>query len=65
MRAGGVVVSQSPILDYGRNVSYSSGLSVSQPDVLMSVARANVMLGAYVVALLVLALVIFRRRDVS
>jgi ABC-type transport system involved in multi-copper enzyme maturation permease subunit len=31
----------------------------------MSVARANVVVGVYVLALLVLALVVFRRRDVS
>jgi ABC-type transport system involved in multi-copper enzyme maturation permease subunit len=31
----------------------------------MSVARANAVVGVYVVALLVLALIVFRRRDVS
>jgi ABC-type transport system involved in multi-copper enzyme maturation permease subunit len=31
----------------------------------MSVGRANAVVGVYVVVLLVLALVIFRRRDVS
>jgi ABC-type transport system involved in multi-copper enzyme maturation permease subunit len=31
----------------------------------MSVARADAVLGAYLVGLLVLALVVFRRRDVS
>ena len=31
----------------------------------MSVARANAVVGVYVVVLLVLALVVFRRRDVS
>ena len=31
----------------------------------MSVGRANAVVGVYVVVLLVLALIIFRRRDVS
>ena len=31
----------------------------------MSVGRANAVVGVYVVVLLVLALVVFRRRDVS
>jgi ABC-2 type transport system permease protein len=64
VRAGGVVVSQTPILDYRSGISYSSS-GYSDPIVLMSVARANVVVGVYVVALLVLALVVFRRRDVS
>ena len=63
MRAGGVVVSQSPILDYGSGESY--GLGYPEPTVLMSVTRADAVLAAYVVALLVLALVIFRRRDIT
>ena len=65
MRAGGVVVSQSPILDYGSGGYAYSGPNYQDPAVLMSLARADVVLGAYVVALLVLALVVFRRRDVS
>lgn len=62
VRAGTVVVAQDPILDYG-----SGGGSFSSGDVqvVMSVARANAVVGAYVIALLVLALVVFRRRDVS
>jgi ABC-2 type transport system permease protein len=64
VRAGIVVVSQTPILDYGSGISYSSS-GYSDPIVLMSVARANVVVGVYVVALLALALVVFRRRDVS
>ena len=63
MRAGGVVVSQSPILDYRAGPSFGS--SYPEPNVLMSVARADVILGAYVIGLLVLGLVVFRRRDVS
>ena len=31
----------------------------------MSVGRANAVVGVYVVVLLVLALIVFRRRDVS
>ena len=64
VRAGIVVVSQTPILDYRSGISYSSS-GYSDPILLMSVARANVVVGVYVVALLVLALVVFRRRDVS
>ena len=64
VRAGIVVVNQQPILDYGRNYSYS-GSNYPEPTVLMSLARADAVVGVYVVALLVLALVIFRRRDVS
>ena len=41
--------------------SFSSG----DVQVVMSVARANVVVGAYVLVLAVLALVVFRRRDVS
>ena len=62
VRAGTVIVAQDPILDYG-----SGGGSFSSGDVqvVMSVARANVVVGAYVLVLTVLALVVFRRRDVS
>ena len=63
VRAGIVVVSQTPILDYGSGAYYSS--TSPDPIVLMSVARANAVVGVYVVALLVLALIVFRRRDVS
>lgn len=63
IRAGIVVVSQDPILDYSTR-SYS-GSSYTDPTVLMSVARAPVVVGVYVVALLGIALVVFRRRDIS
>jgi ABC-2 type transport system permease protein len=63
VRAGIVVVSQTPILDYGSGAYYSS--TSPNPIVLMSVARANAVVGVYVVVLLVLALIVFRRRDVS
>jgi ABC-type transport system involved in multi-copper enzyme maturation permease subunit len=62
VRAGIVVVSQTPIYDYGRNFSYASS---TEPGILMSVARADAVVGVYVLVLLVLALVVFRRRDVS
>ena len=52
VRAGGVVVSQSP--DRGLRLGRLRRLRSDQgPAVLMSVARADVVLGAYVVALLV------------
>jgi ABC-2 type transport system permease protein len=62
VRAGIVVVSQTPIYGYGRNFSYASS---TEPNILMSVARADAVVGVYVLVLLVLALVVFRRRDVS
>ena len=65
VRAGIVVVSQTPILDYGSGSYSYSGPNYPEQIVLMSVARADAVLGAYVVALLVLALFVFRRRDVS
>jgi len=65
MRAGGVVISQSPILEYGSGGYSSSGPNYADPVVLMSVVRAGAVLGVYLVALLVLGLVVFRRRDVS
>jgi ABC-2 type transport system permease protein len=61
IRAGTVIVGQDPILRYGGGDSYSSG----DVTVVMSVGRANVIVGAYLVGLVVLALVVFRRRDVS
>jgi ABC-type transport system involved in multi-copper enzyme maturation permease subunit len=63
VRAGIVVVSQTPILHYVSDSYYSS--TSPAPEVLMSVGRANAVVGVYVVVLLVLALIIFRRRDVS
>jgi len=63
VRAGSVVVSQSPIYDYGSSSYYSS--TSPTPTVLMSVARADAVVGVYVLVLLVLALLVFRRRDVS
>jgi len=63
VRAGIVVVSQTPILDYRAGAYYSS--TSPDPLVLMSVARANAVVGVYVVVLLVLSLLVFRRRDVS
>jgi ABC-2 type transport system permease protein len=62
VRAGIVVVTQSPILDVS---SVESGGGLGQPDVLMSVARANAVLGVYALVLLAVALIVFRRRDVT
>ncbi len=63
VRAGIVVVSQTPILNYASDAFYSS--TSPEPEVLMSVARANAVVGVYAVVLLALALIVFRRRDVS
>jgi ABC-2 type transport system permease protein len=64
MRAGIVVITQTPILRYDTG-EYYSGSGYVEPTVLMSVSRANLVLGAYVIGLLVLALVVFRRRDIT
>jgi hypothetical protein len=62
VRAGGVVVSQQPILDTsGAAYSYSDG----PPPVLLSVHRAWVVVAVYVVALGAISLVQYRRRDVT
>jgi ABC-2 type transport system permease protein len=63
MRAGGVIISQEPIVDYGSG-DYS-GSNYQEPTLLMSTGRANIVLAAYVIGLLVLALAVFRRRDVT
>jgi hypothetical protein len=62
VRAGGVVVSQQPILDTsGAAYSYSDG----PPPVLLSVHRAWVVVAVYVVVLGAISLVQYRRRDVT
>jgi ABC-type transport system involved in multi-copper enzyme maturation permease subunit len=69
VRAAGVIISQDPIIDYGSTASSSFGGSGSstylEPTVLLDVGGAWIVVGAYLVVLLVLAAVVFRRRDVS
>jgi hypothetical protein len=67
VRAAGVIVSQTPIIDYGRtSVSLGdAGSYYPEPLVLLDVSRAWIVVGAYVVGLLVLAAAVFHRRDVS
>jgi ABC-2 type transport system permease protein len=65
VRAVGVIVSQQPILRYAETAAVGSGDSFPQPVVLLDVQRAWAVAAVYVVGLLVLALVVFRRRDVN
>ena len=62
-RAVGVVVSQAPILEY--NETAVTGGRYPEPTVLMDVSRAWTVVGVYVVVLMVLSLILFRRRDVT
>ena len=63
VRAGGVIVSQQPI--YDQNASFSSGVSNQLPKVLLGLTEAWVVAAVYVVVLMVLALLVFRARDVN
>jgi len=58
VRAGGVIVSQQPIIN-------ESSSDYSNPLVLMSVQRAWVVVAVYVVVLGAISLVQFQRRDVT
>ena len=64
VRAGGVIVSQQPIYDQGPG-SFSSNGSFTQPPVLLGLTEAWVVAAGYVVVLMVLALLVFRARDVN
>jgi len=63
VRAGGVIVSQQPIFDESR--SFSSIGPSNLPPVLLGLAEAWVVAAVYVVVLMVLALLVFRTRDVN
>ena len=63
VRAGGVIVSQQPI--YDQNASFSSGFSNQLPKVLLGLTEAWIVAAVYVVVLMVLALLVFRTRDVN
>ncbi|HZT11007.1 MAG TPA: ABC transporter permease subunit [Actinomycetota bacterium] len=63
VRAGGVIVSQQPIYDESR--SFSSIGPSNLPPVLLGITEAWVVAAVYVVVLMVLALVVFRTRDVN
>jgi len=63
VRAAGVVVSQQPI--YDQNASSSSGFSNQLPKVLLGISEAWVVVATYLVVLTVLALFVFRARDVN
>jgi ABC-2 type transport system permease protein len=63
VRAGGVIVSQQPIYDESR--SFSSIGPSNLPPVLLGLTEAWVVAAVYVVVLMVLALFVFRARDVN
>jgi ABC-2 type transport system permease protein len=65
VRAVGVVLSQQPLLQYSETATLGSDDMFPQPVVLLDVHRAWAVVAVYVVGLLVLALVVFRRRDVN
>jgi hypothetical protein len=62
VRAGGVIVSQQPIFDQNAPVTVSLGRSL---PVLLGITEAWVVAAGYVVSLMVLALLVFRTRDVN
>jgi ABC-type transport system involved in multi-copper enzyme maturation permease subunit len=64
VRAGGVIVSQQPIYDQSHE-SFSSFGPTSLPPVLLGLTEAWVVAAVYVVVLMVLALLVFRARDVN
>ena len=64
VRAGGVIVSQQPIYDQSHESFASIGPS-SSPPVLLGLTEAWIVAAVYVVALMVLALLVFRPRDVN
>src|SRR4029453_10210113 len=62
VRAAGVIVGQQPIYDTSREAVLQA---TGQPPILLGLTEASVVLTVYVVALLVVALFVFRARDVS
>jgi len=64
VRAGGVIVSRQPIYDQSHESFASIGPS-SSPPVLLGLTEAWIVAAVYVVALMVLALLVFRARDVN
>jgi ABC-2 type transport system permease protein len=64
VRAGGVIVSQTPIFDQSHE-SFSSIGPSTPPPVLLGLTEAWIVAAAYVVVLMVLALLVFRARDVN
>ena len=62
VRAGGVIVSQTPIYDENARVTVSFGHSL---PVLLGITEAWVVAAVYVVVLMILALLVFRTRDVN
>jgi ABC-2 type transport system permease protein len=65
VRAAGVIVSQQPIVNYGRTASGYSGSSYTDASILLDVSGAWIVVGVYVIGLLTIALLVFNRRDVT
>jgi len=63
VRAGSVIVGQQPIYDMSGETSFVTG--VSQQPILLGIHEAWVVLAFYVLALVGLALLVFRARDVN
>jgi ABC-2 type transport system permease protein len=64
VRAGEVVVSQQPIYNESRS-ALAIAQQTGQPPILLGLTEASAVLIAYVVVLLVVALLVFRSRDVN
>jgi ABC-2 type transport system permease protein len=64
VRAAGVVVSETPMLSY-QDTTMASSSPFAQEHVVLSVNGAWMLVGAYVVGLLLVALLAFHRRDVT
>jgi hypothetical protein len=63
VRAAGVIVGQQPIYDQSREAAEQA--SFHQPFILLGLTEATVVLTVYIVVLLVVALFVFRARDVN
>jgi ABC-2 type transport system permease protein len=64
IRAAGVVISQQPLLRFG-DTTMASSSPFQEATVVLGVGGAWLLVGAYAIGLLLVALVVFRRRDVS
>jgi ABC-2 type transport system permease protein len=65
VRAAGVVVSRQPIYDPGQTVKSIGNVTIGLPKVILGLGEAWFVVGFYVVALVGLALLVFRSRDVN
>jgi len=65
VRAAGVIVGQQPIYDTSRQAVANASSSFQTPPILLGLTEAVVVLTFYVLALLVVAVLVFRARDVN